>query len=355
MPVTGTKLSQFPIAGSPPAATDVFVGVQSPTGVPTDFLYTVAQAASAIGPLLAGTPVNSIQFNNAGTFGGDANFIWTIGSGEINKLHEAIGNFGVIDTITQYPGDPINATTSTAPTVLSINENMIATDTNPRYGLSVSIGYTNNTDDEGLSSHGSFYNQMFLNSNSTQNIGFVGASNNFLVNFAPVHVDSLDCMYFQAVNEAGNCDDIYAVVGYCTNIFGTGNSVQGENLRVFAGGTASVQTVVGIQITVGTSSRVSPGATCVNQYGIKITNASPTNAGSTLTNNYGLDIQDQSVMNASSRNWNIWSEGNASINKFDGILRLGPATTDPSPVDGDLWYDGTHLNFRKGAATIVLA
>jgi len=52
MTVKGTKLSQFPIAPSPPAASDVFVGVQSPAGVPTDFLYTVAQAASAIGPLI---------------------------------------------------------------------------------------------------------------------------------------------------------------------------------------------------------------------------------------------------------------------------------------------------------------
>src|SRR5215469_1239458 len=52
--VAGTKLSQFPVAGSPPGASDTFVGVQSPA---TDVRYTVAQVASALGPLL---PVRNI-------------------------------------------------------------------------------------------------------------------------------------------------------------------------------------------------------------------------------------------------------------------------------------------------------
>src|SRR5215472_1609111 len=58
MPLPGTKLSQFDHSPSPPAATDVLVGVQSPNSAPHDFLYTVAQVASAIGPLLP--PVRTI-------------------------------------------------------------------------------------------------------------------------------------------------------------------------------------------------------------------------------------------------------------------------------------------------------
>jgi hypothetical protein len=35
-------------------------------------------------------------------------------------------------------------------------------------------------------------------------------------------------------------------------------------------------------------------------------------------------------------------------------LALGPAATNASPTNGDFWYDGTHLGFRKGSTTINL-
>lgn len=367
MTVTGTKLSQFDFSPSPPTATDVLVGVQKPTVAPHDFLYTVAQVASVIGPLLAGAPVNSIQFNNAGAFGGDANLNWYPSGtspgtshygGVVDLLHGAIGGSGIIDTIILNVGEPGPLPPGFTPNehrtgamVLNINENIIlsGSDSPARYGAAISMGYTNNsTAVAGNASFGSFYNWMTLNSNSTKDIGFTGANNNFLYNFAPVHVDSLDGLFFNVSNLAGNVDDCYAIVGFVENAHGTGFSVQGINLRAFVDGTANIPDLYGIQVTVGTT----VSATCTTQRAITIT--TPSTPTATLTNNYGLEIQDQSGTGASVNNWNMWSAGNTSVNKFDGIIRLGPATTDASPTDGDLWYDGTHLNFRKGASTIVL-
>jgi hypothetical protein len=303
-----------------------------------------------------GTPGGTntdIQFNNTGTFGGDNNFTWTPDAGEINRLHEAIGSSGIIDTILLNAGEPSPPPNppSTRPgsMVLNINENMVTSGStaDPSYGGCISIGYTNNS--SGFPSLGSFYNWMTINSNSTQNVGFCGANNNFLYNYSTGHVDSLDCLYFNVSNQAGDCDDTYAIVGFAENSHGTGFTVRGMNMRAFVDGTANIPDLYGIQVQVGTN----VSATCTTQRGIQI--ETPQLPTATLTNNYGLEIQDQSGTGASTNNWNMWSAGNTSINKFDGILRVGNATSNPSPVDGDLWYDGTHLNFRKGASTVVLA
>jgi hypothetical protein len=39
---------------------------------------------------------------------------------------------------------------------------------------------------------------------------------------------------------------------------------------------------------------------------------------------------------------------------FYGVMKLGQST-NPTPTDGDLWYDGTHLYFQQGSTTVTLA
>jgi hypothetical protein len=333
----GTKLSEFPIAGSPPGPADTFVGVQSPA---TDVRYTPAQAAAAIGPLLpAGGAPNNIQFNNGGTFGGDANFSWYPSGtspggdhygGVIDLLHGAIGSSGIIDTILLNAGEPSPPPNppSTRPgsMVLNINENMFTSGStaDPSYGACVSIGYTNNS--TGMPSLGSFYNWMTLNSNSTQDIGFCGANNNFLYNYYAGHIDSLDGLFFNVSNLRGNVDDVFAIVGFVENAFGTGFTVRGMSMRAFVDGTANIPDLYGIQVQVGTNN----AATCTTQRGIQI--QTPHLPTTTLTNNYGLEIQDQSGTGASSRNWNLYSEGNSSINVFDGVVITTPQLVATLPA-----------------------
>jgi hypothetical protein len=35
-------------------------------------------------------------------------------------------------------------------------------------------------------------------------------------------------------------------------------------------------------------------------------------------------------------------------------LRIRTGTAPTSPNDGDIWYDGTNLKFRKGATTVTI-
>jgi len=52
---------------------------------------------------------------------------------------------------------------------------------------------------------------------------------------------------------------------------------------------------------------------------------------------------------------NFMGSGAATTNRisFGSALRL--AVTTPTPAAGDLWYDGTHLNFNNGTTTIQIA
>ena len=77
--IPGTKFSQIAQAPAPPASTDVLMGVQAPNTAPVDYLYTVSQVASALSSLVHGipaSPTTSIQFNNSGSFGGNAGFTY---------------------------------------------------------------------------------------------------------------------------------------------------------------------------------------------------------------------------------------------------------------------------------------
>jgi hypothetical protein len=123
MPVKGTKLSEFPIASSPPGPADTFVGVQSPA---TDVRYTPAQAASAIGPLLP--PVRTIltqptsYYVNAST-GNDSTGDGSSGNPwqtltHANHFLQTNIDFGGqrVDLILQVPG--------TYPTSVDVNNNV---------------------------------------------------------------------------------------------------------------------------------------------------------------------------------------------------------------------------------------
>src|SRR5215831_2233982 len=111
MPVKGTKLSDFPVAGSPPGPADTFVGVQSPA---TDVRYTPAQVASSIGPLISNfrmilTQPTSYYVNsstgNDSTGDGSSGNPWQTLS-KANHFLQTIVDFGGqrVDLILQAPG-----------------------------------------------------------------------------------------------------------------------------------------------------------------------------------------------------------------------------------------------------------
>lgn len=111
-------------------------------------------------------------------------------------------------------------------------------------------------------------------------------------------------------------------------------------------------------------------------YGIRL--RQPSGNGGTVTTNYGLHIATQSAVSGSgtiTNGWNLFSAGATSRNYFEGfvgihtavvttaILALGAGTTakaqinlasstaPSSPVDGDIWFDGTDIKMRVAGAT----
>jgi hypothetical protein len=93
------------------------------------------------------------------------------------------------------------------------------------------------------------------------------------------------------------------------------------------------------------------GGTVATSYGVSIDTPTLQGTGA-IINNYGLVVNDQSAIGTTDH-VNIWSKGAGSINKIEGILRLGVAT-NASPQDGDLWFDGTNFKARVGGVTKTL-
>jgi hypothetical protein len=104
---------------------DPVAAIEAPTKQYVD--TAVAGAAGA-----PGAPVDSIQFNNAGAFGGDPSLTWVSGLGLTNTQFSALGRAvtmaagtgtitpNVVTTITTAYEDPVNQGTSNVPTVFCI-------------------------------------------------------------------------------------------------------------------------------------------------------------------------------------------------------------------------------------------
>lgn len=141
---------------------------------------------------------------------------------------------------------------------------------------------------------------------------------------------------------------------------GTITTAYGGRFAIQQLSTATVTTAYGIHV----SSINSGGGTIGDNYGIFLAN---TTGG---TNDYGLYVEGADT-------YAIWSD--AGINRFDGNVLAGTTTntaflnvavattaqsslrlvssggTNPSsPNSGDLWWNGTSLNFRSASSTIDL-
>jgi hypothetical protein len=281
-----------------------------------------------------GGPFNSIQFNNAGSFGGDANFDWLTGQGWVDLLHAAIGTAASINNATFYPGDPVQSLSFALNSVLLVNEYVsgdlsAGVSANGLDGITVYTGYKHTGSGNGFVFGIDF--QPSINSDSTGPFFSFQGVYSFPANFGAGNI-----AHFRGVN-----------TGIWHN--GSGTAADASGVQVFStlNGPATnyrdllclAPAISGAAAVVGT------------RYGVEI-QAPTVGGGAALSNNYGFVVDDQTGK-ASGNNYNMWSKGASSLNVIEGVLRLGTAT-NASPQNGDLWYDGTNLNFRTGGTTHVI-
>lgn len=280
-----------------------------------------------------GAPVNSVQFNSAGTFGGSANLTWdatnglqALGTsytfvakspgylgamvsttgGSVFQSHVAIGNYADVDAGIQWPGDGGDQT---------LNQQVLLVDD----FLSGDLSGLNNAAQAVFTSvnHTGTSNTNYMGLTVKPNLA--GASTGPFNSFYGAWIDTsnygsstigshwgIRCGASQ--NSSANCTNLTAIEAVANN-FGSG----------------TISNAIGVRVTVNKLS-------------------------GTITTACGIQIDDTN--STATTAYNINSKG-AGINLFNSGIRLG-VTTNSNPQDGDLWYDGTHLNFRHGSTTTVL-
>lgn len=277
-------------------------------------------------------PVNSVQFNNAGAFGGDANLTWdatnglqaqgtsysfvakspnyqttmaSTSGGALFQGHVAIGNYADVDVGLQWPGDgPAQDTYNVALLV----DDFVSGDLGSNNVAAQAI-YT------GIQNTGSGqanYTTLMLKPN------VVGANTGPFNSYQALWID--------------------------TSTGGSGAVANHWGIRLACniGGTVNCTNLTGMEIILNNFAN---GQTTTNSTALKI---SGFNNFGTMTNVCGIQIADLSGLGT-----NLHSIGSNALNLFDGKIRLG-VSTNSNPQDGDLWYDGTHLNFRHGGTTTAL-
>lgn len=306
-----SKLSALPAGGAIGNA-DLWYSDQAGSSVkqPSTAISTYINAH------LAAAGLNKdIQFNNSGSFGGDANLTWTVGSGFLDLLHSAFGNFGAIDQLTFAPGDPVNTSSGANRQTLAIDDNLVgdfSTDTYNSAGLCVFNGWKN-TGASLLASGVGVQVWNTLNSDSTP-VGVFRA-----LDFEPVIY--ANCTSFSALN--GQAFVQGSTVG---SLFGMQFSS-----AVSAGSTITTQ-VIDAQFGGSFVAAACPAFTSV-QVNVPA-------GGGVITNCIGVDIADFSARGATI-SYNLRSKGMQSINAFEGaVLSVGRtfANRPATPVAGMICY-----------------
>jgi len=287
-------------------------------------------------------PSASIQFNNSGFFGGDANFTWTPGSGFTNKLSGIVGNQAAFGQTKWFPGSstsPYNTLNYTVPSSLLVQQ-LYTGDLSAPDSYDGVAGYLTMTH-TGASTSNGFWAGDFLASVNPESTG-----------------------PFSQMGGVGGTA-LYAGAGLCSWIYGA-FFVAGFSPPT---GRSDVTGVIGAY-ALGESQNVNPNTSVYGLWGEAHLSADDSSAlqmigvfsqntldatathtplsvsmwaGRTLfgtgtpaaTNVYGVYIDDQTSPNATN-SWNLYSFGAASQNTFEGKINLGL----PGSNTGNINFDG---------------
>jgi hypothetical protein len=260
---------------------------------------TVRTTTQDIADLAAATPGGStteIQYNNAGAFDGDPDMTWLAGEGMVlggateaagvvtpgaNDIALAVGNYAVPGWATYAPGSATEATYS-VPTPLIVDHYLEGDLTDISFeGLNVLTGIKHTGAGGGAYSYGIVVGNVVA-SDSTENI-YV-----------------LQALYFSPVNwGSGAVDSIAGASGYATHN---------------GSGTVAYMDALAGQNTIDAAAGLVTDAITCGVY-------TPAMASGGATNVLGVRIQDHSGLGAS-RSLNILSEGAASLNVFEGNVKI---------------------------------
>lgn len=316
--MTDKKISELDPASTLTGAEQVPV-VQSGSTVRT----TIAAIGASVTP---GGSNTEIQYNDSGSFAGDADLTWIAGTGLLNKRHLGVGNHSGFDgsgfsTADWAPGDATNTFATADPSSLSINDFFDNTDFAGVGYAATGLRIFNNwkqTTHAGQSIY-VIHNECTIGSDSTNTItefiGDFGAT----YNYGSGNVSFQAGLDFAASHHGS---------GTVTNLVGCQAFVNS------AGAGGAITNAYAFR-AIGSS----VGKTTTNQYQAYL--AKPGGAG-TITNLYGLYIEDMSGR-GSTTSYNIKSAGSSSQNVFEGRSSFGYSAAWPSvPYGTGTAYAGTY-------------
>lgn len=323
----------------------------------------------------------SIQFNLSGAFAGTGDFTWVTGLGlTIGGATESMGvitpgtseaivagNFGVIGIVPDAPGDPLDPSLQNFDFAIGACSYL-----NGDYSGKSTIGYYGGL---GISQSGGDSSAVFqtaifnlnVNTDSTGDISVIAGMNGVCSSIAPVNIDLNAGLRYRAEQGDGNAtilsglyvDTFLQPSGIVSGAMPSANRHFGgyfgptttdADISEFSVGVyaqpyyanCNVPYIEGFYCFVGFD-----GGTCIQLATFYA--GAPSPFSGTVDQVVGLYIEDHSGKGVS-ESTNIHSVGATSLNVFEGILQLGTAT-NASPVDGQIWYDGTDFKARTGGAT----
>ena len=237
-------------------------------------------------------------------------------------------------------------------------------------------------------SSGSTANGLVLGTTTNSNTLFnsiSGISNTVsLTSNTTYHLQPIITGLSNKISNSTNIGNSGQIIGIYNHIDFSGsrtydlNNITGENIYINTGtGSGTVGRIVGLDISI---SKWAESVTDLKGINVSTFSGPPT----TATNVYGLYVDNQTI---GTNDYGIYVEGadtyaiwtDDGVNRFDGNILAGTITnsaylniaaatasqasiliessagTDPSsPTSGNLWWNGTNLNFRTGSSTVDL-
>jgi len=262
----------------------------------------------------------SIQYNNSGAFGGDANLTWTPATGLSNLKHSAFGANSTIDEdITTYYG------AGNSDVILGVHEIVTAPNlVNIGIGSLIDFNPADNHSDQVYN----LYTGIKVPAGNTKDIGYLECYYAEAIMEGSGDVGNMEAGDF-VVNHAGSgtMDEAY------TNYANLANTAAGTITAGYGAQYSIVNTGAG-EITIAKvldaeAPKNTGAGTIGTGYGLFISSAT-NSGGGTFTNNYGAYISDQSAV-GSTLSYNLYSAGATAKNLFEGpcsILSLYNLTSD---------------------------